>query len=35
MTKQNKPYTNIPYNCDVNQDHHNTRNCPTYNNKCT
>ena len=35
MTKQNKPYTNIPFNCDVYQEHHDTKNCPTNHDKCT
>ena len=34
MTKQNKPYTNIPFNCDVHQEHHDTKNCPTNHDKC-
>ena len=29
MTKQNKPYTNIPFNCDVYQEHHDSKYCPT------
>ena len=35
MTKQNKPYTNIPFNCDVYQEHHDSKNCPTNHDKCT
>ena len=34
MTKQNKPYTNIPFNCYVYQEHHDTKNCPTNHDKC-
>ena len=34
MTKQNKPFTNMPFNCDVYQEHHNTKNCPTNYDKC-
>ena len=34
MTKQNKPYTNIPFNCGVYQEHHDTKNWPTNHDKC-
>ena len=35
MTKQNKHNTNIPFNCDVYQEHHDSKNCPTNHDKCT
>ena len=35
MTKQNKPYTNIPFTCDVYQEHHDTKNCPNNNDRFT
>ena len=35
MIKQIKLYTNIPFNCDVCQEHLYTKNCPTNHDKCT
>ena len=35
ITKQNKPHTNIPFYCDVYQEHLDTNNCPTNHDKCT
>ena len=35
MKKQIRPYTNIPFNCDLCQEHLDTKNCPTNHDKCT